>query len=124
MLEASTECRRGADVLALIPRPCDDHMVAEESKMRAFSVAFLALASLAQAHAQDRIKKPDSASACTYEISSGDTYTVSGGDALCWRVPPPSYKEYTLLHCDAPLFQELVRVKRGDSRCNKYEERQ
>jgi hypothetical protein len=83
MLEASTECRRGADVLALIPRPCDDHMVAEESKMRAFSVAFLALASLAQAHAQDKIKKPDSASACTYEISSGDTYTVSGGDALC-----------------------------------------
>ena len=90
--------------------------------MRAFLVTFLAFASLAQAHAQERIKKTESA--CTYEISSGDTYTVSGGDALCWRVPPPSYKEYTLLHCDAPLFQELVRVKRGDSRCNKYEERQ
>jgi hypothetical protein len=98
-------------------------MVAEENKMRVLSVAFFALASLAQAHAQEKIETP--VSACSYMISSGDRYTVPSGEALCWRVPPPSYEEYTLLKCAAPpAFQEIDRVKRGDPRCNKYEERQ
>src|SRR5262249_3191140 len=101
---------------------CRTNLLPEESKMRVLSVVFFALASLAQAHAQEKIKTPESA--CSYTISSGDTYTVPGGEALCWRVPAPSYKEYTLLRCDAPSFQELVRVKRPDPRCNKYEERQ
>jgi hypothetical protein len=52
-------------------------------------VAFFTLASLAQAHAQEKIKKPPE-SACSYMISVGDTYTVPAGEALCWRVPPPS----------------------------------
>ncbi|WP_164935012.1 hypothetical protein [Bradyrhizobium zhanjiangense] len=99
-----------------------DRTVVEESKMRVLSVAFFALASLAQAHAQEKIKTPESA--CSYTTSRGDTYTVPGGKALCWRVPAPSYKEYTLLHCDGPMFRELVRVKRSDPRCDKYEERQ
>jgi hypothetical protein len=90
--------------------------------MRAFSVALFALASLAQAHAQEKSPKPESS--CRYTISNGDAYTVAGGDTLCWRVPPPSYPEYTLLRCDAPSLQEIARVKRGDPRCNKYEERQ
>jgi hypothetical protein len=90
--------------------------------MRVLLVAFFALASLAQAHAQEKVKKSDSA--CSYMTSNGDTYTIPSGEALCWRVPEPSYKVYTLLHCDAPSFEELVRVKRGDPRCNKYEERQ
>jgi hypothetical protein len=104
-----------------ISEACDS-TVAEESKMRVLSVAFFALASLAQAHAQEKVKQPETS--CSYTLSSGDTYAVPGGDSLCWRVPAPSYKLYTLLHCNAPSFQELVRVKRGDSRCNKYEERQ
>jgi hypothetical protein len=93
--------------------------------MRALSAAFFALASLAQAHAQERIKKPAEVS-CSYELSRGrgDTYSVPDGQTLCWRVPAPSYRVYTLLKCVAPSFQELYRVKRGDPRCDKYEERQ
>jgi hypothetical protein len=91
--------------------------------MRALLAVIFALASLAQAHAQEKIKKPPEES-CSYMISVGDTYTVRAGETLCWRVPPPSYKVYTLLHCDAPSFQELRRVKRGDPRCSKYQDRQ
>ncbi|MBR0712661.1 hypothetical protein [Bradyrhizobium liaoningense] len=90
--------------------------------MRVFSVAFFALALLAQAHAQEKTKNPEVS--CSYTISSGETYAVPAGEALCWRVPAPSYKLYTLLQRDAPFFRELVRVKRGDPRCNKYEDRQ
>jgi hypothetical protein len=90
--------------------------------MRMLSVAFCVLASLVQADAQEKVTKPESS--CNYILSSGDSYGVPGGEALCWRVPAPSYKLYTLLHCDAPFFRELARVKRGDPRCNKYEERQ
>lgn len=92
--------------------------------MRVLSVAFFAVASLAQAHAQDQEKVKRPVSACNYIVGVGDTYTVPAGEALCWRVPPPSYKEYTLLQCDGPSFQELRRVKRGDPRCSKFEERQ
>ena len=90
--------------------------------MRALSAAFFALASLAQAHAQDRIKSPESS--CSYMIKSGESYAVPSDENLCWRVPAPSSREYTLLHCDPPALQEITRVKRGDPRCKKYEERQ
>jgi hypothetical protein len=90
--------------------------------MRMFSVVFFALASLAQAHAQEKVKKPELS--CSYTISSGDSYVVPAGETLCWHLPAPSYKEYTLLHCDAPSFQEITRVRRGDPRCNRYEDRQ
>jgi hypothetical protein len=53
-----------------------------------------------------------------------NAHTVPDGEALCWRVPPPSYKEYTLLNCAAPALRQFGRVKPGDPRCNKYEERQ
>ncbi|WFU37469.1 hypothetical protein QA640_23605 [Bradyrhizobium sp. CB82] len=91
--------------------------------MRVLSVAFFTMASLAQAHAQDQEKTKKPEPSCSYTISSGDSYVVPVGEALCWRLPAPSDTEYTLLHCDPP-FQELTRVKRGDPRCNKYEERQ
>ena len=42
--------------------------------MRILSVAFFTLASLAQAHAHEKIKKPPE-SACSYEISVGDICT-------------------------------------------------
>lgn len=92
----------------------------EGTKMRVLLVAFFALASLAPAHAQENVKKTES---CNYEIKSGYSYAVPVGESLCWRVPPPFSKdEYTLLRCDPP-FREIVRVRRGDSRCNRYEER-
>lgn len=89
--------------------------------MRALLAVFFALAALAHAHAQEKIKKADS---CSYDLRSGDSYAVPAGETLCWRVPPPFSKdEYTLLRCEPPL-QEIVRVRRGDSRYNRYEERQ
>ena len=89
--------------------------------MRALLVAFFVLASLSHALAQERIKKPDS---CSYEIKDGHSYAVPAGETLCWRIPPPFSKdEYTLLRCDPPLH-EIIRVRRGDHRCNRYEERQ
>lgn len=89
--------------------------------MRRLLVMFLALASLTQAHAEGKVNGPDAS--CSYTLANGDTYQIPAGQNLCWRVPPPSYKVYTLLRCDPP-FQELSRVQPGDSRCNKYEERQ
>lgn len=89
--------------------------------MRTLLVAFFVLTSLAHAHAQEKINKTDS---CSYDIRSGYSYSVPAGETLCWRVPPPFSKdEYTLLRCQPP-FQEIVRVRRGDPRCNRYEERQ
>lgn len=90
--------------------------------MRALLMALVGFSLLAQAHAEEKVKQP--ASSCSYQTRSGDTYTVPAGEALCWRVPAPSYKEYTLLHCEPPSFHEMTRVKRGDPRCNKYEELQ
>jgi hypothetical protein len=87
--------------------------------MRVFLFAFLILASVAQAHAQDKMKGPDS---CSYELRDGHSYVVAAGETLCWRVPAPQ-RDYTLLRCDPPL-REIVRVKRGDHRCGRYEDRQ
>ena len=89
--------------------------------MRILMVMFLAAASFTQAHAEAKINSTDAA--CRYTIASGETYQIPAGQNLCWRVPPPSYKSYTLLRCDPP-FQELNRVQLGDARCNRYEERQ
>lgn len=88
--------------------------------MRALLETFFALASLAHAHAQEKIKKTDS---CSYEIRSRYPYEVPAGETLCWRVPPPFSKdEYTLLRCEPPS-QEIIWVHRGDPRCNRYEGR-
>ena len=89
--------------------------------MRTLLATFLAVASLTQAHAEAKVKNPDAS--CSYTLASGQTYEIPAGQNLCWRVPPPSYKTYTLLRCDPP-FQELNRVGPGDGRCNKFEERQ
>ncbi len=89
--------------------------------MRVLSVALLAAASFTQANAEAQMKDPSPS--CSYTIANGQTYQVPAGQTLCWRVPPPSNRTYTLLRCDPP-FQELNRVQLGDGRCNRYEERQ
>jgi len=95
--------------------------VRRTNKMRRLLLMFLAVVSLNQAHAEGEVKSPRAA--CSYTLASGETHQVPAGQNLCWRVPPPSYKAYTLLRCDPP-FQELSRVQLGDDRCNRYEERQ
>ena len=95
--------------------------VRRTNKMRRSLVMLLAVASLNQAHAEAKVNSTHAA--CSYTLASGETYQIPAGQTLCWRVPPPSYKAYTLLRCDPP-FQELSRVQLGDGRCNRYEERQ
>jgi hypothetical protein len=93
--------------------------------MRVFSIALIALVSLAQAHAQaeetTESKKPGII--CGYTIK-GHYYEVPPGESLCWRSLPPYGAEYALLHCYPP-FQEGTLVKRGDPRCGgRYEDRE
>ncbi|MET4220811.1 hypothetical protein ACVWWG_006295 [Bradyrhizobium sp. LB7.2] len=89
--------------------------------MRVLLATLLAVASFDQARAEAKTNSPDAA--CRYTLASGETYQIPAGQTLCWRVPPPSYRSYTLLRCDPP-FQEFNRVRLGDGRCNRYEERQ
>ena len=92
--------------------------------MRVFSIALVALASLAQAQAQEPTdSKKNAGIICGYSIK-GYYYEVPTGESLCTRSPPPYGSEYALLHCYPPL-QEGTLVKRGDPRCGgRYEERQ
>jgi hypothetical protein len=93
--------------------------------MRVFSIALIALISLAQAQAQ--AEEPTGSkklgNPCSYAIH-GYWFEVPNGTNLCWRDPYPYTTEYALLRCDPPL-QEITSVKRGDPRCGgHYEERQ
>jgi hypothetical protein len=83
--------------------------------MRVFSIALIALASQAQAQAQEPTDSKKPGIVCGYSIK-GYYYEVPTGESLCWRSPPPYGAEYALLHCYPPL-QESTLVKRGDSRC-------
>jgi hypothetical protein len=101
--------------------------------MRALSVAFFALASLVQAQAQEAPRGPAETSkgsesglrnVCAYTIT-GYSQEVPAGVNLCWRVAYPFSADYGLLRCDPKNnFQELATVKRGDRRCDRYEDRQ
>jgi hypothetical protein len=101
--------------------------------MRVLSVAFFALASLVQAHAQEaaqgtaetyRKSEPRPRDVCTYMVR-GYPEEVPAGANLCWRVPYPYLSEYGLLHCDPKYnFQAITLVNRGDPRCDRYESRQ
>jgi hypothetical protein len=90
--------------------------------MRVFSIALIAMVSLAQAEEPTDSKKP-AGIICGYSIQ-GRYYEVPHGESLCWRSPLPYGAEYALLHCDPPL-QEGTLVKRGDPRCgDRYEDRE
>lgn len=101
--------------------------------MRSLSVVFFALASLVQAQAQEAPRSPAERSkgseprlqdVCAYTIR-GYPQEVPAGVNLCWRVAYPFSSDYGLLHCDPKNnFQELATVKRGDRRCDRYEDRQ
>ena len=94
-----------------------------EAKMRVFSIALIALISLAQAQAEEPTESKKLSNPCSYTIH-GHSYEVPNGTNLCWRDPYPYTTEYALLRCDPPL-QEITSVKRGDPRCGgHYEERQ
>lgn len=98
--------------------------------MRLLLVAFFALVSPVQAHAQAaapgtaetyRRSEPSLREVCTYTIR-GNPQDVPAGVNLCWRAPYPYLSAYGLLHCDPKVnFQEITLVKRRDPRCDRHE---
>jgi hypothetical protein len=86
----------------------------------------IALFSMAGASAQDKPQqtKPSQPenSPCDYTIA-GQQYQVPTGTKICFRSPPPYGDQYSLQQCFPPL-EEIAQVKRGDPRCEKYEDRQ
>ena len=91
--------------------------------MRVFSIALIALVSLARAQAEEPTDSKSKTS-CSYTIGSGQSYEVPRDASICFRSPPPYTEEYALLRCYPPL-QEVDLVKRGDPRCgDRYEDRE
>jgi hypothetical protein len=93
--------------------------------MRVFSIALIALVSLAQAQAEEPTDSKSKANNnCSYTVSGGQSYEVPRDASICFRSPPPYTQEYALLRCYPPL-QEVDLVKRGDPRCgDRYEDRE
>ncbi|MGY4615545.1 hypothetical protein ACVWZ4_000772 [Bradyrhizobium sp. USDA 4472] len=79
--------------------------------------------SVAAASAQDKPQPPRREnSRCNYTIA-GKQYELAADTRICFRSPPPYGDQYSLQQCFPPL-QEIAQVKRGDPRCEKYEDRQ
>ena len=92
--------------------------------MRAISIAAIAMCLSAPALAEDKDQKQPEAAACSYRLdSTGQYIDVPVGASVCRRAPPPYTDQYGLLRCNPPL-DEIDEVKRGDPRCDKYDDRQ
>jgi hypothetical protein len=89
---------------------------------KAVVIAVVTLAS-APALAQDAAKKADPKSDnCFYTVGT-QAIQVPIGASVCRRQPAPYNDKYSLLRCTPPLDEIDTDVKRGDSRCDKYDER-
>jgi hypothetical protein len=90
--------------------------------MRIFlKVVLAAVLSQTTAQAQDKEKAPKHS--CFYRLLGGQSIDVPVGASVCRRSPAPYQDEYAVLRCDPPL-NEIAQVKRGDPRCDRYENRQ
>ncbi|SFV00706.1 hypothetical protein [Bradyrhizobium arachidis] len=91
-------------------------------------VAFLALG-LTPALAQDAAKAPDDKKLdpktdnCFYTVGT-QAIQVPIGASVCRRQPAPYNDKYSLLRCTPPLDELASDVKRGDARCDRYDERE
>jgi hypothetical protein len=93
--------------------------------MRRFSIvaAVLVVPALAAAQNEEEKKvdqKPDN---CFYTVGN-QTIQVPLGASVCRRQPAPYDNKYSLLRCTPPLDEIDSDIKRGDARCDRYEERQ
>lgn len=89
--------------------------------MRAFAIALSVLLLPVAAFAQEKAPQPKT-DPCIYTIG-GRVYEVPIGVKICFRSPPPYGDQYSLQQCFPPL-NEFALVKRGDPRCERYEDRQ
>ena len=90
-------------------------------QMRVFALVSIAVLLVGEARAQDR-PPPKPTDPCTYTIDA-KVYEVPIGVKICFRSPPPYGDVYSLQQCFPPLT-ELDQVRRGDQRCERYEDRQ
>ena len=93
--------------------------------MRRFSIvaAVLVVPALAAAQNEGEKKvdqKPDN---CFYTVGN-QAIQVPFGASVCRRQPAPYDDKYSLLRCTPPLDEIDSDIKRGDARCDRYEERQ
>ncbi|ULK95924.1 hypothetical protein [Bradyrhizobium sp. I71] len=86
----------------------------------------IAIFSIVEAAAQDKLPqdrtRPPEGGQCSYTVA-GKQYEVAVGSKICFRSPPPYGDQYSLQQCFPPL-DEIALVKRGDPRCDRYEDRQ
>ena len=92
-------------------------------------LAFGLALDLAPALAQDAAKSPDQKMSdqkktdnCFYTVGT-QAIQVPIGASVCRRQPAPYNDRYSLLRCTPPLDELDSDVKRGDARCDKYDER-
>ena len=94
--------------------------------MRMLSIGLVAMLSLVQARAEDQQQaqakeQQNKPSNCSYTIA-GQVIEIPVGTRLCWLSPAP-YSDYGLLQCGPPLNEIAEGLKRGDPRCDRYEDR-
>ncbi|MET4483343.1 hypothetical protein [Bradyrhizobium sp. F1.13.3] len=89
--------------------------------MRAISIVAVALIVPASVLAQEK-EKPSDPPPCSYSLMTGQYVEVPVGSTVCRRAPAPYQDLYGLLQCIPPL-NEVEQVKRGDPRCEKYDDR-
>jgi hypothetical protein len=92
--------------------------------MRKLAIIALAVLSSGLAIAQEAAKKADQKlDNCFYTVGTLAIQVPIGG-RICRRQPPPYNDKYSLLRCNPPLDELDSDVKRGDARCDRYEERE
>lgn len=98
---------------------------------KAVVVAFVTLGlalGLAPALAQDAATTSDQKKPgpppdnCFYTVGTR-AIQVPIGASVCRRQPAPYNDKYSLLRCTPPLDEIDTDVKRGDARCDRYDER-
>lgn len=97
---------------------------------KAVVVAFVAVGlavglapALAQNAATTSDQKPGSPpDNCFYTVGT-QAIQVPIGASVCRRQPAPYNDKYSLLRCTPPLDEIDTDVKRGDARCDRYDER-
>ena len=81
----------------------------------AFFVPALALA-------QDKGQKPDpKPNNCAYTLAA-QVIQIPIGGSICRRQPAPYNDRFSLLRCNPPLDEIDSDIKRGDARCDRYDD--
>jgi hypothetical protein len=91
--------------------------------MRILLIGLTAVFLQTAAQAQDKPPAPAQPDNCFYTLVKGEVINVAVGATVCRRSPPPYENEYSLLKCGPPLDEIASSLKRGDPRCDKYEDR-